>query len=188
MTVVSLTHGSQTCPEIAFQAATSLSVGQLVCIIQDYGPTANGTPRVGPALAVGRMALPSDLVEGGTKGKALTLLHAWKDQLWEMGGGERPPRPRLLHGSLNKEEDTDEERIDGEVEAVAETQPTAFGNEDTPKELTGEGACSGRGGWKLLLKCCRGLQGLTLCPSRIYCHYPVTTAAWLVPDHSIDFQ
>ena len=27
------------------------------------------------------MAIPSDLVEGGTKGKALSLLHAWKDLL-----------------------------------------------------------------------------------------------------------
>jgi hypothetical protein len=124
--------------EITFQPSTSLSVGQLVCITQAYEPTTNGTPRIGPALAVGLMTLPSDLVEGGTKGKALTLLHAWKDQLWEMGGAEKPPRPRLLRGSLNGE-DTDEEWTDEEVEAAAATQPKTFTSGDTSKGLSREG-------------------------------------------------
>jgi hypothetical protein len=84
------------------------------------------------------MTLPSDLVEGGTKGKALTLLHAWKDQLWEMGGAEKPPRPRLLQGSLNGE-DTDEEWTDEEVEAAAATQSKTLKSGDTPKGLSREG-------------------------------------------------
>lgn len=100
---------------------------------------ANGTARVGPALAVGRMALPSDLVEGGTKGKALTLLHAWKDKLWKMGGEERPPRPKTLQVNLNGGEDSDEEQTDEEVETVVKTQPGTFRNEDIPKELSREG-------------------------------------------------
>ena len=102
----------------------------------------NGTPRVGSALAVGRMALPSDLVEGGTKGKALTLLHAWKDQLWQMGGGERPPRPRLPQDGPN-EDDTEGEWTSEESEAAAETQSKVVENGDPPKELSQEGAYSG---------------------------------------------
>ena len=88
------------------------------------------------------MAIPSDLVEGGTKGKALTLLHAWKDQLWEMGGEQRPPRPRLLQGNPNEEDDTDEEWNDEESEAGAETQSEIVENGDAPKELSREGRYS----------------------------------------------
>ena len=88
------------------------------------------------------MDIPSDLVEGGTKGKALTLLHAWKDQLWEMGGEEKPPKPRLLRGSLNEADDTDEEFTDEESEAAAETQLEIIENGGAPKELSQEGACS----------------------------------------------
>ena len=85
------------------------------------------------------MALPSHLVEGGTKGKALTLLHAWKDQLWIMGGEEKPPRPRLLDGTANGEDDSDEWASE-EVEEVAEFQPENSGHEDAQRELSSEGA------------------------------------------------
>jgi len=91
------------------------------------------------------MDLPSDLVEGGTKGKALTLLHAWKDQLWEMGGEEKPPRPRLLQGGMDEEDeteedDTDEEGTCDESKAAAEMQPEIVKNGSVPKELSQEGA------------------------------------------------
>lgn len=86
------------------------------------------------------MDLPSDLVEGGTKGKALTLLHAWKDQLWEMGGEEKPPGPRLLQGGMGEEADTDEEGTDDESEAAAEVQSKIVENKGVPKELSQEGA------------------------------------------------
>ena len=132
--------------DITFQPSASLSVGQLVCIIQDYEPTASGTPRIGPALAVGRMTLPSRVVEGGTKGKALTLLHAWKDKLWEIGGGERPPRPRLLRGSPDGENDitvrfihSNQESTAGGTGGTAETQPKTFENGDALRELSREG-------------------------------------------------
>ena len=128
--------------EINFQPSASLPVGQLVCITQEYEPTRGGTARVGPALAVGRMVIPSDLVEGGTKGKALTLLHAWKDQLWEMGGEEKPPRPQLLRGSPGEEDDTDGEQTGKESEGDAETQLKIVENGDPPKDLSREGVYS----------------------------------------------
>ena len=131
--------------EITFQPSAALPAGQLVCVTRDCEPTANGIPRVGPALAVGRMILPSALVEGGTKGRAMNLLHAWKDQLWQIGGEEAPPRPRLLYGSLNGEEDgSDDDWTDGGVEAVVTMQLETLKNEDTPKEFSQEGAYSKR--------------------------------------------
>jgi len=125
--------------EIKFQPSASLPVGQLVCITQEYEPTKGGTARVGPALAVGRMVISSDLVEGGKKGKALTLLHAWKDQLWEMGGGEKPPRPQLLQGNLNKVDDAYGERIGERSEADVKTQSKMIENGDSSKGLSREG-------------------------------------------------
>ena len=91
-------------------------------------------PRVGPALVVGRMALSSDLVKRGGKGKALVLLHAWKDELWKMGGEGRPPRPQLLQGSPNGEE-----YIDNSVEVAAVLQQRTSGNGGTPKEPSQQG-------------------------------------------------
>ena len=105
---------------------------------QDYEHTAGGTPHVSPALAVARMALSSHMVEGGTRGRALTLLHAWKDRLWATGGGANPPG--LLEGSLNGEGDNDEEWTDEEVEAATGTQAKGTSNEDTSKRLSPEGA------------------------------------------------
>ena len=103
----------------------------------------DGTARVGPALAVGRMVIPSDLVEGGTKGKALTLLHAWKDLLREMGE-ERSPIPQLLRGSLEEEDDNDGKGAGEGNEADVETQPKMIENGDASKGLSREGARSGR--------------------------------------------
>lgn len=131
-----------TTSDITFQSSASISAGQFVCVTQDYEPTADGTPRIGPALAVGRMTLPSHLVEGGAKGKVLTLLHAWKDQLWEMGGVEKSPRPRLFQGSPSGEEDTDEESADEETEGTTGIRPKISGDSDTPKELSREGVHS----------------------------------------------
>lgn len=73
----------------------SLSVGQLVCITQHY-PAVNGVPQIGPALAVGHMALTGDQVGGSGKGKAANIVHTWKDHLWEMGSKEDPPSPRVI--------------------------------------------------------------------------------------------
>ena len=101
-------------PGVRFQPSASIHAGQLVCITHDYESTSKGTPRVGPALVVGRMALPSDLVKRGAKGKALMLLHAWKDELWKMGGEKRPPRPRLLQVSPNVEEGVRPRRMEGD--------------------------------------------------------------------------
>ena len=46
----------------------------------------------GPPLAAGHMAVDADQIDNGaTKGKAVVVLHAWKDHLWILGfKGELP--------------------------------------------------------------------------------------------------
>ncbi|KAJ7717576.1 eukaryotic translation initiation factor SUI1 family protein [Mycena metata] len=62
----------------------SLNEGQLVSISQ-Y--THGENPTLSSPLAVGRMALASDEIQEGRqeKGKAVFVLHAWKDHLFSMG-------------------------------------------------------------------------------------------------------
>lgn len=46
----------------------------------------------GPPLAVGRMAIDADKIDNGvTKGKAVVVLHTWKDHLWALGSKSEPP-------------------------------------------------------------------------------------------------
>jgi translation initiation factor 2D len=46
----------------------------------------------GPPLAVGRMAIDSNKVnQSVTKGKAVIVLHTWKDHLWSIGSKGEPP-------------------------------------------------------------------------------------------------
>ncbi|KAG6884615.1 hypothetical protein C0993_009527 [Termitomyces sp. T159_Od127] len=64
---------------------------QLVSILQ-YS-NIRGAPTLSAPLAVGRMALPGDQLGQGTqeKGKAVFVLHTWKDHLWDLGSrGDAP--------------------------------------------------------------------------------------------------
>ncbi|EJD04970.1 uncharacterized protein FOMMEDRAFT_120229 [Fomitiporia mediterranea MF3/22] len=72
------------------------ALGQLVSITQ-YTKGA-----VGPPLAVGRMAMSGEKVrEEDTKGKAVYVLHVWKDKLWEMGGQSEPPEPEVVSEAVS---------------------------------------------------------------------------------------
>ena len=81
-------------PKTVVQHFPSLHKNQLVAVTQ-YHPGA-----VGPPLAVGRMTVSSDALRSAedrdVKGKAVYILHTWKDALWEMGPGKKaePPAPR----------------------------------------------------------------------------------------------
>jgi translation initiation factor 2D len=51
----------------------------------------------GPPLAVGRMAVDADKIDNGvTKGKAVIVLHTWKDHLWAIGRKGDPPEAVLV--------------------------------------------------------------------------------------------
>ncbi|KAI0311462.1 hypothetical protein OF83DRAFT_1295388 [Amylostereum chailletii] len=71
------------------QRPTSLQENSLVCVTQ-YERNARGAP-----LAVGRLTVDAEKIsEGGlTRGKAVTVLHTWKDHLWMMGSKVDPPEP-----------------------------------------------------------------------------------------------
>ncbi|KAI0935165.1 hypothetical protein AcW1_005169 [Taiwanofungus camphoratus] len=89
------------------QHSPALAPGEPVAITQ-YHSGARGYP-----LAVGRMAVPgATLVQAATaaerdvKGKAVYVLHTWKDALWEMGASRRAdvPAPRAW-GAAGDERD-----------------------------------------------------------------------------------
>lgn len=61
---------------------------QLVAITQhtNTSPTSRGPP-----LAVGRLAVDLNVVRAGGKGKAVHVLHTWKDHLFDLGRKVDPP-------------------------------------------------------------------------------------------------
>ena len=110
------------------QHPPSLSVGQLVCVTQYY-PAVDGTPQIGPALAVGYMALTSGQIEGSGKGKAVNIVHMWKDHLWQMGGKEDPPAPQVLELKQKAGSEVgDESYPSGGLDAPAETKSESPGD------------------------------------------------------------
>lgn len=92
--------------------------------------------KIGPPLAVGRMAMGSDgMREDGKKGKAVYVLHTWKDCLWELGGGGEVPEPRDLEVESKEGEDV----VVGEAEGTAETtteEPVQSTSTLTPQGMT----------------------------------------------------
>ena len=64
-----------------------MSPQQLVSVVER---TTGSTSR-GPPLAVGRMAVDLATLKAGEKGKAVHVLHTWKDHLFDMGTKADPP-------------------------------------------------------------------------------------------------
>ena len=96
---------------------------QLVAIAQDH--PASRTPKAGAPLAVGLMAASGEEVrtraeeEGeGRKGKAVLVVHAWRDCLWEMGAGGEVPEPRDVRNGVDAGEGESPVIQQGNVSAV----------------------------------------------------------------------
>lgn len=69
-------------------SSSSVSPQQLVSVVQHpVGPTQTCRP----PLAVGRLAVDLDTLKAGAKGKAVHVLHTWKDHLFSMGNKADPP-------------------------------------------------------------------------------------------------
>lgn len=83
---------------------------------------------IGPPLAVGTMAVSSDILrsaeETDVKGKAVYVLHTWKDALWEMGPSKKTevPAPRELKAS---EADVSDDEEDSPADNNATPDETA---------------------------------------------------------------
>ncbi|KAF7356792.1 Eukaryotic translation initiation factor SUI1 family protein [Mycena venus] len=105
----------------------SLNEGQLVSISQ-Y--THGENPTLSPPLAVGRMALPSDKLQQGRqeKGKAVYVLHTWKDHLWDMGS--KPDVPEAVSFVLEPEPTHDTSFLTKDDEKVAENASPPPPSED----------------------------------------------------------
>jgi translation initiation factor 2D len=94
------------------------------------------------------MALASDDIrEDGKKGKAVFVLHTWKDCLWELGAGGDVPEAIEISGVGDKEgedsEDRDsQERGDAKPSNACELTPAADG---TPPETSNGSALSPQG-------------------------------------------
>ena len=84
--------------------------GQLVSI------TCYAQGAIGPPLAIGRMAVPGERVrEKDAKGKAVRVLHVYKDKLWEMGGKSEPPEPVPVSANSDADAGAEDGRgVDGE--------------------------------------------------------------------------
>lgn len=107
-------------------APSTLTQNQLVAIHQlSSAKNDDGTMirLVSPPLAVGRMAVSSEdlkaKMEADEKGKAVLVLHTWKDHLWETGQkGDVPSSTPLVAGNQAAEDGGGmvEERGDEKVE------------------------------------------------------------------------
>lgn len=74
------------------QCSPGLQKGQLVAVTQYE----RDSTKLGVPLAVGHMAVDGATLqkEGDIKGKAVVILHTWKDNLWELGSKGEVPEPR----------------------------------------------------------------------------------------------
>lgn len=124
--------------EQVVQHAPGVSEGQLVAVTQ-YNKEKLGFP-----VAVGRMAVDEGTLaraeQVDVKGKAVFVLHTWKDVLWEMGvsKGLDMPEPRAIEPASDvptEEPENDAEHAQGTV-----NQASANGISAQPESKATEGA------------------------------------------------
>jgi translation initiation factor 2D len=136
------------------QAPRAASTGTLVSVAQV------ARDAQGPPLAVGRMAVDSDKIDNGvTKGKAVIVLHTWKDHLWAIGCKDDPPEPVQVAAASVKVADADDQEKGGVVDSSnpstdapppgtaqelaehppAEAQGVSVARPETDEKLTPEG-------------------------------------------------
>lgn len=103
-------------------SSSAVSVQQLVSVVQH---TVGSTSTCGPPLAIGRLAVDLDTLRAGTKGKAVHVLHTWKDHLFDMGNKGDPP------SEIEVKED------DGKYKDALKSEP-AGADESVPNDVTND--------------------------------------------------
>ncbi|KAI8968732.1 eukaryotic translation initiation factor SUI1 family protein [Trametes punicea] len=125
--VPKLINGADLMIRGVIQHSPDLVPDQLVAVTQYHRGA------IGPPIAVGRMAVSSDTLrsaeEGDVKGKAVYILHTWKDALWELGPSKKTdvPAPRDLKTSeVNTEEEPAQQAADddGPIASEEKTEPS----------------------------------------------------------------
>ena len=114
-------------PKKVVQHSSTLVPDQLVSVTQYHRGA------IGPPIAVGRMAVSSETLrsaeEKDVKGKAVYVLHTWKDALWDMGPSKKadPPAPVEIKLPEAEQSAADENVPAGLVEHVTgdSTEQTA---------------------------------------------------------------
>ncbi|KAF8556748.1 hypothetical protein OG21DRAFT_1408399 [Imleria badia] len=86
---------------------------QLVSIVQH---TDGSTSTCGPPLAVGRLAVDSNTLKTGAKGKAVHVLQTWKDHLFDMGNKVDPPGEMELKEDEGGDDDAPQSEPSGDDE------------------------------------------------------------------------
>ena len=108
-------------PKPVVQHTPNLTPDQLVSITQ-YARAG-----LGPPLAVGRAAVSAEMLresdEKDVKGKAVHVLHTWKDALWEMGASAKMDVPGVREWPVQTEaEGEEQEQSGGEAEDESESK------------------------------------------------------------------
>ncbi|KAJ7619471.1 eukaryotic translation initiation factor SUI1 family protein [Roridomyces roridus] len=112
---------------------SDLKEGQLVAVCQYTHRSKNGATLSVP-LAVGRMAVAGDRIQDGEKGKAVFVLHVWKDFLWDMGGKPQDmPEQRPLAALVDQPES---EAAEGDEEIPVDKLTITAQPAYTPAEIS----------------------------------------------------
>lgn len=107
------------------QHPPSLQAGQLVSITEYI----HHSTLIGSPLAVGHMAVDSDVLsEAAAKGKAVFVLHAWNDHLFDMGHKCNPPDPWEMSPSVANDQQAIEDKDDTENNGLKEPLVDALGS------------------------------------------------------------
>ncbi|KIJ18160.1 hypothetical protein PAXINDRAFT_167424 [Paxillus involutus ATCC 200175] len=99
-------------PGVIQISSSAISPPQLTSVVQRTdGPTST----CGPPLAVGWLAVDLNTLEAGAKGKAVQVLHTWKDHLFEMGSKGDPPGEIEIKANDEAIGDNETEEVDAQV-------------------------------------------------------------------------
>ncbi|KAF8637107.1 hypothetical protein AX17_003011 [Amanita inopinata Kibby_2008] len=113
----------------------SIAQGQTVSVCQFS--RVDGNVALSAPLAVGRMAVPSDQMRDGDKGKAVLVVHTWKDHLWDMGSKADVPEPIAIQTPQNAGEALEEGEVKREGQAETEDNDSpASPTTDTPASIS----------------------------------------------------
>ncbi|KAG8215235.1 hypothetical protein J3R82DRAFT_8781 [Butyriboletus roseoflavus] len=122
-------------PGVVQVSSSIVSPQQLLSVVQHTAESTSTS--CGPPLAVGQLAVDLDTLKASGKGKAVHVLHTWKDHLFDMGNKGDPPGEIEVKEDDGKDEDAPESEPAGADERQ-ESVPDDVAND--PNRTNGGGA------------------------------------------------
>ncbi|KAF9238328.1 hypothetical protein BU15DRAFT_47811 [Melanogaster broomeanus] len=92
-------------PGVVRISSSTVSPPQLISVVRRID---GSTSTCGPPLAVGRLAADLNTLKAGGKGKAVQVLHTWKDHLFDMGSKGDPPGEIQIDSEAKDDDETRE--------------------------------------------------------------------------------